>query len=444
MRGKTLAAALLLALGAILAACQGEEEKSTPPLTPPLEAQFRQQLEELSADALLALTFPGVGLVPVPLCSRPVILYTVEADPSWGIEVLGHLIGHFTRADQPQLAAFLYLYGPATDEEAESRSEVLELPEGLFMSLIELDSRNQPALAGLSLLDSSAAELLEAAAALRQNRRPFRQGLDNLAPEGLLAPALGVDTDNNGLEELVLLDTGLSEGIGAAFYLTFRWTGSDLHWQRIAPPLEDTSANLPTQAILDYLAAAAAATTTAEPWQDLQRLFVWEWLANDEESISEELLQDVAEDDSEAARAATGRKLEATRALFSEAYSLLSPDRQKLQPWPDFVNGFRNAIGNEVEEMLPPTLEDEKASVEVVIIAFSREGPDLVERRFRVTYELVEVEEGWRLNDLDVKEERLSDWGVPFQAVLQFEQREARQCHQCAGRMHFLSPAICV
>jgi hypothetical protein len=403
MHGKTLAALLLLALAATPAACQGEEEKPTPTPTPPLEAQARQHLEELSTDALLSLTFPGVALTPPP--SEPPVLYALQDDPPWRIEMLGRFIDHFTRRDRPQLAAFLYLYSPAADDEAPSQSQVLKLPEGMFMALIELDSRDQPTLAGLSLLDSSAAELLEAAPALTQSRRPFRQGLDNLAPDGLISPALAVDTDNDGLEELVLLDTGLSDDIGAAFYLTFRWTGSDLHWQRVAPPLEGTSADLPTQAVLDYLAAVAAATGTAEPWQDPQRYLVWQWLAGSDESIPEELLREVADDDSDAALAAARRKLEAARTLFSDAYGLLSPERQEHHPWPDFVNGFRSAIGSEVVQMLPPTREDEQASVQAVIIAFSREGPDMVERRFRVTYELVWGEEGWRLNDFDAKEE---------------------------------------
>jgi hypothetical protein len=404
MRGKTLAALLLLALVAILAACQGEEEV-TPSPTPPLEAQLRQQLEELSTDALLTLAFPGVALTPPPL-EDPLVLYVVKDEPSWRIQALGRLIGHFTRRDQPQLAAFLYLHGPAADGEAPPLSQVLQLPEGLFMALIELDTRDQPALAGLSLLDSSAAELLEPAPALEQGLRPFRQRSDNLAPNGLMSPALAVDTDNDGLDELVLLDTGLSDGVAAAFYLTFRWTGSDLHWQRVAPPLEDASADLPTQAVLDYLAAVAAATATAEPWQDFQRFLVWQWLTVSDEPISEELLHEVADDDSEAALAAARRKLEATRALFSEAYQLQSADWQKLQPWPDFVNGFRNATGAQVEEMLPPTQQDERMSVQVVITAFSREGPDMVQRRFRMTYELVWSEEGWRLDDVDAKEER--------------------------------------
>jgi len=408
MRRKTLAALLILALVAILAACQGEEEKPTPTPTPPLEAQLRQQLEGLSTDALLGLTFPDVARTPLG-SGDPFPVYAVEDEPSWSIVVLGRLIDHFTRRDQPQLAVFLYLHGPDTDDQAPPQSQVLGLPEGLFMALIELDSRDQPALTGLSLLDSSAAELLEATQALEQNRLPFRQGLDNLAPAGLISPALAVDTDNDGLDELVLFDAGLSDSVAAAFYLTFRWTGSDLHWQRVAPPLEDASADLPTQAVLDYLAAVAAATATTEPWQDFQRFLVWQWLTSSDEPISEELLHEVADNDSEAALAAARRKLEATRALFSRAFNLQSPDRQKLQPWPDFVNGFRNATGTEVEEMLPPTLEDEQASVEVVIIAFSREGPDLVQRRFRVTYELIRGEEGWRLDNVDAKEERLSE-----------------------------------
>jgi hypothetical protein len=391
----------------MLAACQGEEEKPTPTSTPAQEAQARQHLEELSNDALLGLTFPGVSLAPLG-SGDPFPVYSVEDEPSWQIEVLGRLIDHFTRLDQPQLAAFLYLDGPTTDGETPPRSQVLKLPAGLFMALIELDSGNQPALAGLSLLDSSAAEFLEAAPALAQNHRPFRQGLDNLAPDGLMSPALAVDTDNDGMEELVLLDSGLSDGIGATFYLTFRWTGFDLHWQRVAPPLEGTSVDLPTQAVLDYLAAVAAATATAQPWQDPQRFLAWQWLAGSDESISEELLHEVADDDSAAALAAARRKLETTRTRFSDAYNLLSPDRQKLHPWPDFVNGFRNATGAEVEEMLPPSLKDGQASVQAVIMAFSREGPDLVQRRFRVTYELVRGEEGWRLNAFDAKEEHLS------------------------------------
>jgi len=408
MRGKTLAVLLLLALAAILAACQGDEEKATPSPTPPPDAQLRQQLEELSTDALLTLIFPSVALTPPPL-EDPLVLYVVEDEPSWRIQVLGRLIGHFIRRDQPQLAAFLYLHGSAADGETPSQSQVLELPEGLFMALIELDSRNQPALAGLSLLDSSAAEFLEAASALKEGLRPFRQRLDNLAPNGLMSPALAVDTDNDGLEELTLLDTGLSDGVAAVFYLTLRWTGSDLHWQRVAPPLEGGSADLPTQTVLDYLAAIAAATATAEPWQDFQRFLAWQWLTSSDEPITEELLHEIADDDSDAALAAARRKLEATRALFSEAYNLLSPDRQKLQPWPDFINGFRNATGTEVEEMLPPSEEDEQTSVQVVIIAFSREGPDMVQRRFRVTYELVRSEEGWRLDNVNAKEERLPE-----------------------------------
>jgi len=407
MHGKTLAALLLLALAAIAAACQGEPKKPTPTPTPPLEAQARQHLEELPTDALLSLTFPGIALTPLG-SGDPFPVHTVDDEPSWRIVVLGRLIDHFTRRDQPQLAAFLYLDGPAADG-ALPQSHVLKLPDGLFMALIELDSRDQPTLAGLGFLDSSAAELLEAAPALAQNRRPFRQGVDNLAPDGLISPALAVDTDNDGLEELVLLDTGLSDGIGASFYLTFRWTGSDLHWQRVAPPPEGTAADLPTQAVLDYLAAVAAATATAKPWQDPQRYFVWQWLAGSDEPISEELLHEVADDGSAAALAAARRKLEATRALFSTAYDLLSPERQKLHPWPDFVNGFRSAMGTELEEMLPPSQEDEQASVQAVIIAFSREGPDLVQRRFRVTYELVRGEEGWRLNDFDAKEEHPSE-----------------------------------
>jgi hypothetical protein len=153
----------------------------------------------------------------------------------------------------------------------------------------------------------------------------------------------------------------------------------------------------------------AAATATAEPWQDPQRSFVWQWLVGSDQSISEELLHEVAADDSAAALAAARRKLEATRALFSQAYSLLSPQRQDFHPWPDFINGFRTTTGAEVDEMLPPIVKDQQATVQVVITASSREGPDLVQRRFRVTYELVPGEEGWRLNDVDVKEERPSE-----------------------------------
>ncbi len=396
----------LLALGAIVVACQGGEEVVTPTATPSTQAQVGQRLAELSADAVLALAFPGVAFQRLP-GTEPSVPYLLAADPTWRIEALGRLIGDFNRPGQPQLAAFLYLSGPTPDAQAQPRSRLLNLPEGLFIAFIELDTSDQPALVGLSLLDASAQEFLEAATALEQNRRPFRQGVDNLAPQGTIDPALAVDTNNDGLDEITLLDTGVADGIAAAFYLTFQRANSGLHWQRIAPAPDGTPADhLPTQAVLDYLAAVAAATSTAEPWQEPERLRVLEWLTGPEEAVPPELLQELATGDDPAAQEATRRKLEATRRLFSEAYDHFSPNRQKLQPWPDFVDGFRNATGVTVDEMSPPTQKNEHTLVQVMITTSSREGPDLVQRHFQVTYTLVQVDGDWRLDSVDAREER--------------------------------------
>jgi len=150
----------------------------------------------------------------------------------------------------------------------------------------------------------------------------------------------------------------------------------------------------------------AAATSTAGAWQEPERLRVLEWLTGPEEAVQPELLQELTASDDPAAQETTSRKLEATRRLFSAAYAHFSPDRQKLQPWSDFVNGFRNATGVTVDEMSPPTAQNDQTVVQVMITTSSREGPDLVQRRFRVTYTLVQVDGEWRLHSVDAREER--------------------------------------
>jgi hypothetical protein len=318
-------------------------------------------------------------------------------------EVMGHLIGHLTQTDQPQLATFLNLTEGSDDHELEP---ALGLEAGLYMVLVSID-RGQPALGGLTMLEASAQEFLEFAQAQQEGRLPFHQGVDNPTANGTIRPAVASDADNDGLDELILLDSGVNQGVEAAVYLIFDWAGSGLRWQRIGA--EGDSADIPSRAVLDYLAAVEAAGGTAEAWNGTPRALAWEWLSiRPPSAISPELLAQLAPESGADGEVGARRKLQAIRALLESAYDgTLSTKWQQRQPWADFVYGFRNTTGVRIEQMLPPQQKAESTTVEVVIIAASREGSVPVDRRFRVVYTVVQEASGWRLDNLDAREEAL-------------------------------------
>jgi hypothetical protein len=317
-------------------------------------------------------------------------------------EVMGHLIGHLTQADQPQLATFINLTEGSGDHELQP---ALGLEAGLYMVLVNID-RGQPALGGLTMLEASAQEFLEFAQAQEEGRLPFRQGVDNPTANGTIRPAVASDVDDDGLDELILLDSGVSQEVEAAVYLIFDWTGGGLRWRRI--DAEGDGASIPSQAVLDYLAAVQAAGGTAEAWDGTPRVLAWEWLSIRPPSPpSSELVAQLAPESGADGEVAARRKLLATRASLENAYAVLSTKWQQRQPWADFVYGFRNTTGVRIEEMAPPQKKPDSTTVEVVITAASREGSVPVDRRFRVVYTVVEEAASWRLDNLDAREEAL-------------------------------------
>ena len=397
MRGLGLAVAvfvLLALVGALVPACGGEEAA---PATTPTDAELHQLLAELPAQAALALAFPDVTFQPL-LPSEAYLTFLIPAHPEARLEVLGRLAGHLSGPDRPEVAVLLYLRENAGDQESEP---ALGLEEGLYMVLLGID-HDQPALGGISMFDASAGEFLELPTAQEEGRHPFRQGVDGTTATGAIDPAVASDVDNDGVDELILLDSSASQGIRSAEYLTYDWTGPGLRWRRM------TTAG-PSTAVLDYLAVVQAADGTAEDWDGTPRLLAWEWLSVSPPSpVSADLLAQLAAGDGPDAEATARRKLEATRDLLETAYGLLSAHWQQRQPWTDFVYGFRNATGVRIEQMLPPRQEAERTVVEIVIIATSREGSVFVDRRFRVVYTVVKEATGWRLDSLDAHEESLT------------------------------------
>ena len=397
MRRFVLAVAVFVALavaGALTPACGDNEGTSTTPTPTPTDAELSQLLAELPAQTVLSLAFPGVVFQPL-LPSQPALTFFMPAHPGARQEVLGHLTGYLTQKDQPQLATFLYLRESSGGQELQP---ALGLEEGLYMVLVGID-HGQPALAGVTMLEASAQEFLEFTLAQEEGRRPFRQGVDNLIANGAISPAVASDVDSDGIDELILLDSGVSEGAQAALYLTYDWSGAGLSWRRIDP-------GLPSKAVLDYLAAVEAATGTAEAWDGTPRVLAWEWLSTTPPGpVSAELLAQLALDGDPDAQDAARRRLEATRTLLETAYGLLSADWRQRQPWTDFVYGFRNSTGVRIEKLLPPRQEGEDTLVEVSITAESREGSVSVGRRFRVVYTVVEEASGWRLDRADAHEE---------------------------------------
>ena len=402
MRRFVLAAAVFvpLALAGALAPSCGDETTPTPTPTPS-DAELYQLLSELPSQAALSLAFPGVTFQPL-LSNEPPLTFFMPAHPGARQEVLGHLTGHLTQTDRPQLATFLHLREGSGGRELQP---ALGLEAGLYMILVSID-RGQPALAGLTMLEASAQEFLEFALAQKEGRLPFHQGVDNPTANGTLHPAVASDADNDGLDELILLDSGVSQGVKAAVYLTFDWTGPGLRWRRV--DTDGDSARTPSKTVLDYLAAVESADGTAEAWAGTPRALAWEWLTSTPLSpISPELLAQLAPAGDPDGEGAARRELEATRTLLVTAYGLLSADWQQRQPWTDFVYGFRNSTGVRLEKLLPPRQEEGRTLVEVVITAASREGSIPVDRRFRVVYTVVEEASGWRLDGVDAREESL-------------------------------------
>lgn len=402
MRRFVLAAAVFvpLALAGALAPSCGDETTPTPTPTPS-DAELYQLLSELPSQAALSLAFPGVTFQPL-LSNEPPLTFFMPAHPGARQEVLGHLTGHLAQTDRPQLATFLHLREGSGGRELQP---ALGLEAGLYMILVSID-RGQPALAGLTMLEASAQEFLEFALAQKEGRLPFHQGVDNPTANGAIQPAVASDVDNDGLDELILLDSGVSQGVKAAVYLTFDWTGPGLRWRRV--DADGDSAPTPITAVLDYLAAVEAAGGTAEAWDGTPRALAWEWLTSTPLApISAELLAQLAPAGDPDGEGTARRKLEATRTLLETAYGLLSAHWQQRQPWTDFVYGFRNSTGVRLEKLLPPRQEEGHTLVEVVITAASREGSIPVDRRFRVVYTVVEEASGWRLDGVDAREESL-------------------------------------
>jgi hypothetical protein len=400
MRRLLLSSAIFVPLalvGALAPAC-GDDDTAIPT---PTDAELYQLLSDLPDQAALSLAFPGVSFQPVPSNQLPLSFF-IPDHPGARQEIAGRLIGHLTQPNQPEMAAFLSLTEGSGDHELQS---VLGVEAGFYMVLVDID-RGQPALGGLTMLEASAREFLEFAQAQEEGRLPFRQGVDNPTVNGTIGPAVASDVDNDGLDELVLLDSGVNQGVEDAVYLTFDWTGAGLRWQRI--DAEDDGASIPSEAVLDYLAAVEAAGGTAKAWDGTPRVLAWEWLSiRPPSSISPELLAELAPESGPDGDVSAHRKLEAIRGLLETAYGELSATWQKRQPWADFVYGFRNTTGVRIEQMLAPRQEKEHKLVEVVIIAASREGSVSVDRRFRVVYTVVEEVSGWHLDNLDAREEAL-------------------------------------
>jgi len=400
MRRFVLATAVFVPLalaGAFAPSCGGNDV----PTPTPTDAELYQLLSELPAQAVLSLAFPGVTFQPL-LSNDPPLTFFMPAHPGPRQEVLGHLTGHLTQTDRPQLATFLHLREGSGGRELQP---ALGLEAGLYMILVDID-RGQPALGGLAMLEASAQEFLEFALAQKEGRLPFHQGVDNPTANGTIQPAVASDADNDGLDELILLDSGVSQGVKAAVYLTFDWTGPGLRWRRT--DADGANSRMPTKAVLDYLAAVEAAGGTAEAWDGTPRALAWEWLTTTPLApISAELLAQLAPASDPDGEGTTRRKLEATRTLLETAYGLLSAHWQQRQPWTDFVYGFRNSTGVRLEKLLPPRQEEGRTLVEVVITATSREGSISVDRQFRVAYTLVEEASGWRLDGVDAREEGL-------------------------------------
>lgn len=370
MTAKVAAALLLLALWAT--ACGGQSGPASPP-TPnaaePFIAVFRRAL-------------PGVDLRP-----NADLTYSLAGDARWTVAPIMPTVSGRGWGT----VAFFALRGPAGGQ-----APGLGLPPGVY-ALFTADNRSW-------LLSPDASSLRPAQEALRGGTQPLSP---DAAPA--VAPALATDADDDGQDELVLaLQPPLAS---PSRYLILRRADGE-SWQRLdgeqllpPPPV------VPAQAVLNYWSAIGAGLDAAARWDAGERLrIVWPWLQDQVEAglpIPEAMLQELTGTDDPAVHQNARAALERLRSSFREAYSTLSSQFQERQPWPGFVNSFRNTERVRLEEISPPAFSGPaRATLETVVTLQQWEGEELVPRRFLVTFALVTEESDrlWRLNDVNAEQ----------------------------------------
>lgn len=309
---------------------------------------------------------------------------------------LGRLIGNLTSAEAPAMALFYEYVPPAGDQDEPPRPSVQ-------MALVSLAPKGEMLYSGPLVLTADGQALLPQQEVEASGLAPFRQNTHHMGVTISVRPALLIDLEGDGVEEIALARRFARDAIAWEEYEVYRRAPEGGRWALVQGDPSQGDVDAPGQAVLDYWARVAAAATIASRWEPETRLrIVWRWLAQEQGGMPPELLLELVPDaDPERVRHEQ-EALTYLRGFFEEAHDHFSRDFKVRQPWPGFVNGFKKTEGVRLLQVSPPSFQpDGEATLTVLVDLTEREGPDTVVRRFQVTTRLVREGEGWFLDGVE-------------------------------------------
>lgn len=387
-RGSVTALLLLAAAFASSSGCgQGAEEAPTP--EPP---QDETLLQDLTFAEVVGTTFA----VPALQDQGQVV-----TGPDGSLyRSLGWLIGHLTSPEALEMAVFLE-YLPSGDT---ASPDGLALGPGVYMAVVALGRNLEPRFGPLSVLAASRQEILTVERARAQGIAPFQQEMQDLDSIVAVSPAFVMDIEGDGLEELVLARGSRRGHISRYEHDAYRLRPGSQQWAIV----DRSAATAPGLAALSYWSDVMSAVRLASRWDPETRLLVvWSWLSDEEATLTPELLLELVPDGDEDEVQVEQEALTYLRTLFQSAHAQLSEGFQIRQPWPAFVNGFKDTVAVELLGLSPPTFEpDGGATLDVLLDLTELEGDTPTTRRFLVTTNLVEEGEAWFLEEVEAREQR--------------------------------------
>ncbi len=388
---RPLAIPVPIALILILFAGCGESVEIAPATLPPPDEE--KILSDLPFAQIIEAAFGVTGLVE----ERSTL---VAADGS-RFRPLGQLIGQLTSRSFLARAAFVD-YQPS---EAGAIGEGAGRDRGVYMVAVSLDAGGRPQYGPLSVLTATGESILAREEAIREGLSPFRQETLELETTVSVFPALLVDLDGDGIEEIALARRFRRPELSWQRYEAYQRAPAAERWTRVG---QDGEATAPGLAALDYWANVAAATAVAGRWDPRTRLVtVWSWLTEEGAPVTPELLRELVPDgDPEEARK-TQEALTQMRSFFEDAHARFSLAFRTRQPWPGFINGFKKTEGVDVLSVSPPSpIAEGETSLDVLVNIAEREGPDAIARRFLVTMRVAQESEEWFLDGVEAAEQR--------------------------------------
>lgn len=382
MRARILAPALALLSLLSLAACGDGADRD--PLTPTSAPPDEQVLRDITFAEIVQESFGAQGPAPDGT--------TVEAADGSTYVQLGRLIGRLSSPDSPAMAAFVD-YLPSNQDPR---------PQGVYVAFVSLDQDRQALYGQPAMLTSSGASIMPVAEA--GDMKPFRQ--DGDSPEGVssISPALVLDVEGDGLDEMALLVRSRLRGVSFEDYAVYQRHG-DAGWRRVGG---QGAVSAPGLGALEYWASIDAAVNIASRWEREDRLLaVWPWLAQEHAPVDQDVLLSLVPDADPEKVHETQEALILLRTFFDEAHLRFSQGFRVKQPWPGFINGFKSTEAAHLVSLSPPVFdEDGTATVEVLLDLTEREGQEPVVRQFLVETKMVQEGPEWYLSGVSATEQR--------------------------------------